>query len=100
VVGVNRFTNDEPPPAIASPDFSRLENEQAASLQSVRASRDSEAVDRSLIALAAAAKVLMGNESGVSAIMPSIVDAVRARASVGEISAVLIAEWGAYIPGA
>jgi methylmalonyl-CoA mutase N-terminal domain/subunit len=32
--------------------------------------------------------------------MPLIVDAVRARASVGEISDVLSGVWGAYRPGA
>ncbi|MBA3404667.1 MAG: methylmalonyl-CoA mutase [Gemmatimonadaceae bacterium] len=100
VIGVNRFADGELPPVISSPDFSRLEKEQAESLQSVRASRDAETVGRALTSLATSARALMGVDSGVSAIMPAIVDAVRVRASVGEISAVLIAEWGAYIPGA
>jgi methylmalonyl-CoA mutase N-terminal domain/subunit len=30
--------------------------------------------------------------------MPAIIDAVRARASVGEIADVLRAEWGAFVP--
>jgi methylmalonyl-CoA mutase N-terminal domain/subunit len=30
--------------------------------------------------------------------MPLIIDAVKARCTIGEISSVLLAEWGAYRP--
>ncbi len=99
VVGVNRFADDEPPPVIPAPDFSRLEEEQSASLRSIRARRDAHAVGRTLQVIGEEASRLMSVPTRVSGIMPAIVDAVRTRASVGEISAVLIARWGAYIPG-
>ena len=35
-----------------------------------------------------------------AALVPAIVDATRARASVGEIASVLRSRWGAYRPGA
>ncbi|MEO5580311.1 MAG: methylmalonyl-CoA mutase family protein [Gemmatimonadaceae bacterium] len=100
VVGVNRFSDDGQPPAIPAPDFSRLEAEQRTSLASVRASRDSRVAGRALESLGLEAAGLMEAEMGVSRLMPLIVDAVRARASVGEISAVFVSRWGEYIPGA
>ena len=56
----------------------------------------------------AGALAALGDAAGVyaeeaarprAALMPLIIDAVRARASVGEISDVLSARWGAYRPG-
>ena len=40
VVGVNRFTDDSPPPVIEMPDFSALEAEQRARLAGVKQRRD------------------------------------------------------------
>jgi methylmalonyl-CoA mutase N-terminal domain/subunit len=101
IVGVNRFAEGGESPVIASPDYSALEREQVGRLHAVRASRDGAAVTRALSALGAAAAPLAdGTVAGGPAMMPLIIDAVRARASVGEISDVLSAEWGAYRPGA
>ncbi|MDO8500419.1 MAG: methylmalonyl-CoA mutase family protein [Gemmatimonadaceae bacterium] len=99
VVGVNRFTDDEPPPPIPAPDFSRLETDQCSALASVRQRRDDGAVRASLAALGEAASALM-ESAGSAPMMLCIIDAVRARATVGEISSVLVERWGQYRPPA
>jgi methylmalonyl-CoA mutase N-terminal domain/subunit len=91
VVGVNRFTDGSPPPAIETPDFSALETQQKARLAEVRRRRDAAAVGAALTALREAA-----GSNGV--LMPGIVAAVRARASLGEISDTLREVWGVYRP--
>ncbi|HEU5050530.1 MAG TPA: methylmalonyl-CoA mutase family protein [Gemmatimonadales bacterium] len=91
VVGVNRFIEDEPPPAIPIPDFRALEVRQRERLRAARERRDGAAVDAALAALAAAA-------AGSDPLMPSILAAVRARATLGEISDTLRRVWGTYRP--
>ena len=99
VVGVNRFANDEPPPSILSPDFSALEREQVARVAAVRAGRDARRVEQALAALRMAAPgYASGSATAREPLMPLIVDAVRARATVGEISDAFRAEWGEYRP--
>ncbi|MEO8577576.1 MAG: methylmalonyl-CoA mutase family protein, partial [Gemmatimonadales bacterium] len=98
VVGVNRFTDDEPPPAIPTPDFSQLEAEQVRSLKGVRSKREAKAASQSLAALKTGAAALLGSETDAPAVMPLIIDAVRARCSVGEIASALQSEWGSYTP--
>jgi methylmalonyl-CoA mutase N-terminal domain/subunit len=90
IVGVNKFTDDAPPPTIPTPDFSALEREQVSALSALRTSRDAPKVEEALRALDQAA----GN--GAHLLMPVIIDAVRARASVGEIADTLSKRWGAY----
>jgi methylmalonyl-CoA mutase N-terminal domain/subunit len=99
IVGVNRFTDGEEPPIIPAPDFSALEREQVARLAHVRATRDGVAVERALAAIRAAAAGYLPGASSRTPLMPLIIDAVRARASVGEISDTLAAAWGHYVPG-
>jgi methylmalonyl-CoA mutase, N-terminal domain len=91
VVGVNRFTDASPPPTIETPDFSALESRQQARVADARRRRDAAAVTAALGALRDAA-------AGMSPLMPPIVDAVRARATLGEISDVLRDTWGVYRP--
>jgi methylmalonyl-CoA mutase, N-terminal domain len=91
VVGVNRFTDGSPPPAIEAPDFSALEERQRARLADARARRDGTAVAAALAQLEAAA-------GGTNPLMPPILDAVRTRATVGEISDILRRVWGTYRP--
>jgi len=91
VVGVNRFTDESRPPTIETPDFSALEGRQQARLAEARARRDGARVETALAALRAAA-------AGDGALMPPILEAVRARASVGEISDTLREVWGVYRP--
>ncbi|MDB4886565.1 MAG: putative isobutyryl-CoA mutase large subunit [Gemmatimonadetes bacterium] len=100
IVGVNRFAESADAPAIASPDYSALEREQAARVSAVRAARDAAQVAQALGALADAAGSYAEGAGAVHApLMPLIIDAVRARASVGEISDVLASRWGTYRPG-
>jgi methylmalonyl-CoA mutase N-terminal domain/subunit len=91
VVGVNRFTDDSAPLRIETPDFSALESDQRARLDEVRRRRDAGAVARMLGDIRAAA-------AGGDSLMPPILAAVRARATLGEISDTLRAEWGTYRP--
>lgn len=96
IVGVNKFAEHGDPPVIPSPDYSALEREQVRKLQSVRNGRDQGRVTVALTALGAAADPREG--PGPTHLMPLIIDAVRARASVGEISDTLAACWGMYNP--
>ncbi|MEP6730781.1 MAG: methylmalonyl-CoA mutase family protein [bacterium] len=99
IVGVNKFTDGDEPPVIPSPDYSALEREQVARLQAVRAARDAGVVQAALGALSHAAESYAGDSKAARPhLMPLIIDAVRARASVGEISDVLSGVWGAYRP--
>jgi methylmalonyl-CoA mutase, N-terminal domain len=91
VVGVNRFTDDSLPLSIAAPDFSALESQQRAQLVEVKRIRNAQAVRSALDAVRDAA-------GGAGQLMPPIVNAVRARASLGEISDTLRAVWGVYRP--
>jgi methylmalonyl-CoA mutase, N-terminal domain len=96
IVGVNIFADGAQPPAIPSPDYSALEREQVGKLKAVRQGRDQAGVARSLAVLRAAAD--RNSPSTKTPLMPLIIDAVRARASVGEISDTLAACWGVYNP--
>jgi methylmalonyl-CoA mutase N-terminal domain/subunit len=91
VVGVNRYTDDSPPLSIESPDYSALEADQRARLDQVKRRRDSNTVGATLAAVRAAAE-------GTALLMPPILDAVRARVTLGEISDTLREVWGVYRP--
>jgi len=90
IVGVNRFARPESArdlrPALKVPD---VEAEQVARLREIRADRDGPAVRRTLDALARAARA--GENT-----LPAVLDAIRAYATVGEISRELIGIWGEY----
>jgi methylmalonyl-CoA mutase N-terminal domain/subunit len=97
VVGVNKFVDASESPAIPAPDFSRLAGEQIARLHVVRSRRRSTAVSHALDALRRAAGSYSDESvSRAEPLMPLLIDAVRARASVGEISDALASEWGMY----
>ncbi|OYV63069.1 MAG: methylmalonyl-CoA mutase, partial [Gemmatimonadetes bacterium 21-71-4] len=84
VVGVNRFSDGEAPPVIPTPDYSELERGQVARLVAARRARDGASVYRALAALGAAASSYATAGAARPPLMPHIIDAVRARASVGE----------------
>ncbi len=92
IVGVNEFEVDEE----AEMDLEEVDPEQEQNqrerLESVKADRDGDAVDGALASLREAAR---GDEN----VMPHIVDAVKAYATVQEISDVLREEFGEYKPG-
>ncbi|MGM0397430.1 MAG: acyl-CoA mutase large subunit family protein [Halobacteriota archaeon] len=94
IVGVNEFEVDEEETAV---DLQEVEEDdeqrKVDQLAARRADRDEEAVDATLEALRDAAR---GEEN----LMPYIVAAVKAYASVGEIAGVLRDEFGEYTPGA
>jgi methylmalonyl-CoA mutase N-terminal domain/subunit len=99
IVGVNRFADESAPPDIPTPDYSALERDQAARLATVRARRDDAVVRRTLAALGEAAGSYAEDDGAERPpLMPRVVDAVRARASVGEISDTLSAAWGIFRP--
>jgi methylmalonyl-CoA mutase N-terminal domain/subunit len=89
MVGVNEFVQeDEPPMEILYIDESASEK-QLAKLERLRATRDGAAVTRTLDALATAARTPEN-------LMPRILDAVRAYATVGEMCDALRRVWGEY----
>jgi methylmalonyl-CoA mutase N-terminal domain/subunit len=98
IVGVNKFADGQDPPIIPAPDFSSLERSQVAGLAHVRATRDAAAVRAALDTLVIAARPYAQVDGERPHLMPLIVDAVRARASVGEISDALADVWGRYRP--
>ncbi len=89
VVGVNRFTDDE----VVTPALQRidpaLEREQVARLQALRSSRDEAAWAASLERLEIVAR-------GTDNIVPAVIDAVKAKATLGEISDRLRVVWGEH----
>jgi methylmalonyl-CoA mutase, N-terminal domain len=100
IVGVNRFTDGSDVPVVPAPDYSALERDQVEQLTDTRARRDVGRVTTALDALRAAADgYLREAAAGRVPMMPLIVEAVRARASVGEISDTLRERWGTYRPG-
>jgi len=89
IVGVNDFVQtDEPPIQILYIDESAAEK-QLAKLELLRRTRNSDAVHRALDALRAAARTTEN-------LMPRILDAVRAYATVGEMCDALRDVWGEY----
>jgi methylmalonyl-CoA mutase N-terminal domain/subunit len=93
IVGVNRFTEAELPPRIPAPDYSALAARQVEEVRKVRQRRAEREWRAALDALGAAAH-------GTDALMPHILAAVRARATVGEISDTLRGVWGVFRPHA
>ncbi len=89
VVGVNRFVDD----AVASPPLQRIdpasEREQVERVRRVRAERDAIACEQALVALGEAA-------AGTTNLLPLIIAAVEARATLGEISDRLRLAWGEH----
>jgi methylmalonyl-CoA mutase, N-terminal domain len=88
VVGVNRFQAEEEPIPVLRVD-ERIERDQVARVQAVRAKRDSSAADKALRSLAAAAACSDN-------LLPLILGAVEAYVTVGEISHTLRRTWGEY----
>ncbi len=91
IVGVNDFIDEEGQPPILFRPNTTVGDEQARRLAKVRAGRDQEAVAASLARLREAAR-------GDDPLMPPILEAVRAYASMGEMCGVLREEWGEYRP--
>jgi methylmalonyl-CoA mutase N-terminal domain/subunit len=89
VVGVNRYQDER----VVAPELHRIapgaEAEQVARVRRVRAERDPDA-------WAAAMARLEGTARGSDNLVPAIIDAVRANATLGEISDQLRVAWGEH----
>jgi methylmalonyl-CoA mutase N-terminal domain/subunit len=89
VVGVNEFAAEEPPAPTPAPDYSALAARQVSVVRAARTRRDPQRWRVALDGLIAATR-------GDAPLMEPIVEAVRARATVGEISDALRGVWGAF----
>jgi methylmalonyl-CoA mutase N-terminal domain/subunit len=98
IVGVNKFADGQAPPVIATPDYSALERDQVERVRAVRDRRDGARADAALAALRDASRSYVASSAARVPLMELIVDAVRARASVGEIADSLRTEWGTHRP--
>ena len=91
IVGVNKFKLDkEDPVEILEIDNVAVRENQIARLTKLRATRDSAKVAAALAALTAAAKSGTGNLLGLA------IEAMRLRATVGEVSDALEQVWGRH----
>ncbi|GAB3622143.1 methylmalonyl-CoA mutase family protein [Mariniluteicoccus endophyticus] len=91
VVGVNRFQLDEEEhydPLKVDP---AIGDQQAERLRTLRANRDNAAVDAAIAKIKAAAQ---GDEN----LLPSMKEALRAKATIGEVCNALREVWGMYEP--
>ena len=89
IVGVNEFTvSGEEPPDLLRVDPA-IGQRQVERLRALRAERDGAAADAAMAALEAGAR-------GTENLVPLIVAAVEARATLGEISHALRRAWGEY----
>ena len=91
IVGVNAHVTDEAEAAEVFPIDPAFQAEQAERVRALRASRDQAAVDSALGAVAAAAK-------GTDNLLEPMREALRARATLGEVSDVLRDAFGTYRP--
>ncbi|MFB6091574.1 MAG: methylmalonyl-CoA mutase [Haloquadratum sp.] len=92
VVGVNEYEVDEEPEIDIEDVDEADERRQKERLRAVKEERDDQAVEARLSALREAA-------AGDDNLLPAIVEAVKAYATVGEISDALREEFGEYRPG-
>jgi methylmalonyl-CoA mutase len=91
IIGVNKFRLDkEDPVEILEVDNVAVRETQIARLQKVRASRDDTRVSAALTALTSAAKSGQGN------LLALAIEAMRLRATVGEVSDALERVWGRH----
>ena len=91
IVGVNRFVDEQIEPTDVFPIDPELERRQCDRLRALRERRDNAAVKTKLEDLRAAAR-------GTANILYPMKDALRAYATLGEVSDVLREEFGVYQP--
>ena len=91
IVGVNKFTTEQAEPADVFPIDPELQRQQAESVRRVKEERDQAAVKAALDDVAAAAR-------GTQNLLYPMKEALRRRATLGEVSDVLRAEFGTFQP--
>ena len=89
IVGVNRYVDDAPPAIETLRIDESAAQRQADRLARIRRTRDRGRVDRTLDALRRTA-------AGAGNLMPPLIEAVRAHATLGEMCAALRDVWGEY----
>ncbi|MGH9953859.1 MAG: methylmalonyl-CoA mutase family protein, partial [Nitrososphaeraceae archaeon] len=92
IVGVNKFQDSkdrEPQLNLMDPE---LEKKQLSRLKEFRMSRDQSKVDSTL------SELLKAAESDSENLMPYIIESVKCRSTLGEISSVFKQVFGAYLP--
>ncbi len=89
IVGVNRYVDDAPPAIETLRIDESAARRQAERLARIRRTRDRGRVDRALDALRRTA-------AGAGNLMPPLIEAVRAHATLGEMCAALRDVWGEY----
>ncbi|MDC0563349.1 methylmalonyl-CoA mutase [Alphaproteobacteria bacterium] len=91
IVGVNKFTpEDDIGVDVLEIDNDAVREKQMAALQSIRERRDDDAVTAALAAISTAATTQTGN------LLSLAIDAMRVRATVGEVSQILTDVFGRY----
>ena len=91
IVGVNKFTpEDDIAIDVLEIDNDAVRKKQMAALQSIRERRDDDAVTAALAAISTAATTQTGN------LLSLAIDAMRVRATVGEVSQILTDVFGRY----
>jgi methylmalonyl-CoA mutase N-terminal domain/subunit len=91
VVGLNKFRVAEEEPYVPLQVDPAIEAQQVARLAILRAERDQAAVDKALDELRTAA-------SGTANCLYPMKEALKARATVGEVCDALREVWGSYVP--
>jgi methylmalonyl-CoA mutase, N-terminal domain len=91
VVGVNRYQVDDAEPYEPLRVDPAIEQQQADRLARLRADRSAAEVTRALDEMRRAAQ-------GTDNVMPPMHDALRARATIGEVCNALREVWGVYVP--
>jgi methylmalonyl-CoA mutase N-terminal domain/subunit len=92
IVGVNAFKSDRDAPIELLHIDEKVAEAQIARLKQVKEERDQGAVDAALAKVEAAAR-------GTDNLMPPVLEAVKAYATLGEISDIFRKVWGAYREG-
>ncbi|HYH98696.1 methylmalonyl-CoA mutase family protein [Hyalangium sp.] len=92
IVGVNAFKADKDAPIELLHIADKVAEEQQARLAQVKADRNNEAVQAALVKVEAAAR-------GTENLVPPVLEAVKAYATLGEVCDVFRKVWGAYREG-
>ncbi|HET9038343.1 MAG TPA: methylmalonyl-CoA mutase family protein, partial [Myxococcaceae bacterium] len=92
IVGVNAFQSERHEPIEILKIDERVAEEQVERLKKVKAERNAAAVSKALARVEAACR-------GTDNLMPPVLDAVKAYATLGEISDVFRKVWGQYREG-
>ncbi len=92
VVGVNAFMEEGEESVIRQPDYPALEESQKVGLSQLKSGREDHETSKALDRIKEAAR------SGIN-LLPPMVEAAKARVTLGEISDVLRGEWGTYDQG-